>query len=222
MHKWHRSEFPHTLVNSELNPIVVICFGLNVKACACNMICNGLKMNVHTYHVICCGMKMYSRMYRMICFGVQNVCSHALYDILWCEKWMFACTTWYALVCKMYVCMYYVVCLGIQNVCLYVLWNMIWCAKCMFVCSTKYDFVCKMYVCMCYEIWFGVLSWTCQHNCLCIVNTLELPKLSLKMSLSPHSSWLNSTKMLTLHLHLILCFVLIPPSVACFPLLPST
>ena len=72
------------LVNSGLDPIAAIRFGMNVNTCACNMICYGMKMNVRTHHVICFGMKMYVRVYHTICFGMQDVCSHALYNMLWC------------------------------------------------------------------------------------------------------------------------------------------
>ena len=98
-------------------------------------------------HISCCQICIVNSELKsplMIYFGVQNECfMHAM---------------WYALVYKMYVCMYYVTCLGMQNVCLHVLWNMLWYAK----------WIMKMY----YEICFGVLPWTCQHNCLDILTSL--------------------------------------------------
>ena len=95
-----------SLVNSGLDPIAAIRFGVKRECLRVQhgMLC--MKVDVRTHHVICFGMKMDVRIYHMIWFGVQDVCSHAQYNILWCARWMFACTKWYALVCEMSVYMY--------------------------------------------------------------------------------------------------------------------
>ena len=87
---------------------------------------------------------------KYVCLRVQrdtlrceNERSYVPWDMLWCEKWMFACT--------------HTICFGVQNVCSQMLYNMIWYDKRLFACTTRmlwcekwmfayairYDLVCK-------------------------------------------------------------------------------
>ena len=54
----------------------------------------------------------------------ENECSYVLCEILWYEKRMFACTIWYALVCKINVRMRCAICYGVQDECLHVSYDM--------------------------------------------------------------------------------------------------
>ena len=94
------------LVNSELDSIVVIRFGVR---CECVRVqCDMLWCENECSYLPC------NMLWR------QNECSHVPYNMLWCAKCMFTCNIHYALVWKMNVCMYHVICFGVQNECLHV------------------------------------------------------------------------------------------------------
>ena len=91
------------LVNSGLNPIAAICFGVKRE-------CVRLQHEMVWYENEClylpCDMLWY-----------ENVCLHVPYDMLWCARYMFTCTIQYALVCNMNVCMYHMICFGMWYEC---------------------------------------------------------------------------------------------------------